>query len=101
MAEGPNGGKDSQPSIPSPKVVEMEAEVGETLEERMDVLQGMLGRAIVRVESLGRFLDRQDNQITELHKEVISMKQILKVVEARVAEIPAIKELLVEALTAR
>jgi hypothetical protein len=98
---GANGGKDSQPSIPSPKVVEMKVEVGETLEERMDVLQGMLGRTIVRVESLGEFLDRQDGQITGLRKEVVSVKQTLKVIEASVAEIPAIKELLVEALTAR
>lgn len=89
-----NDGKSSQPSFSAP-VEPMEMD----LEERMDALYGAVSRTVAGVESANHCLNRLEALVVQMCRDIRVMKQTIETIEERTAQIPAIKELLVEALT--
>jgi hypothetical protein len=70
----------------------------EASEDRIEILVGILGHAAAKLEHLNRCFDRLENKVMAMRKDVVALRQTIEVIEGQTSGIPAIKELLLEAL---
>jgi ABC-type antimicrobial peptide transport system permease subunit len=90
-----NGGKYSQPSLPA---VCPSLDTTVDLEERIEAIEGLVRTTIVKQEVIRNSLERLERKLETTHRDILSLRSSVEVIEQRTADIPAIKKLLIEAL---